>query len=152
MARTFGKRSLDNLAGVHPLMVKLVNNVLQASPSDFTVICGYRDKAGQDAAVAAKTTKVSFPNSAHNQSHPTTGEPRSVAIDVIPYPFTNWEDKAMLTAWKAIADTFEKEAAKLGIKIRWGGDLNRDGDKTKTDAWDKPHFELHPWRDYAKKA
>lgn len=72
------------------------------------------------------------------------------AIDVIPYPFTNWEDPKMIDGWVNIAVAMNDAATSLGIKIRWGGDFNRDGDKTKTDAWDKPHFELHPWRSYAK--
>lgn len=149
MARTFGDRSQRNLAGVHPLLVEIVTEALQTSASDFTVICGFRDKAGQDAALKAKTTKVAFPNSAHNQSHPVTKEPRSCAVDVIPYPFTGWTDPAMFKAWKQIADAIIAAGKKRKIEIRWGGDFNRDGDKTTKDSWDSPHFELHPWRSYA---
>lgn len=148
MARTFGKRSLDNLAGVHPLMVKVAYRALELSKSDFTVICGYRSEADQNAAFASKNTKVKFPNSAHNQRD-TNGNPKSCAIDVIPFPFTNWDDPAMFRAWKQINDAMEAAAKEFGLLIRWGGDFRRDGDKTTTDAWDKPHFELHPWRNYA---
>ena len=125
------------------MLVKCAELALQNSKTDFTVICGHRDKAGQDAAMRAGTTKVAFPNSAHNQMP-------ACAIDVIPYPFTNWEDPKMIDGWVNIAVAMNDAATSLGIKIRWGGDFNRDGDKTKTDAWDKPHFELHPWRSYAK--
>ena len=151
MARVFGERSQRNLAGVYPLLVEIATDALQISKSDFTVICGYRDKAGQDAALRAGTTKVSFPNSAHNQSDPTTKQPRSCAIDVIPYPFTGWDDPAMRVAWKQIADAMFAAAKKRGVELRWGGDFNRDGDKTTKDSWDSPHFELHPWRTYAAK-
>ncbi len=143
MVRVFGERSRNNLKDVHPLLAEIANEALQISESDFTVICGHRDKAGQDAALRARTTKVAFPNSAHNQMP-------SCAIDVIPYPFTNWEDKAMLTKWKQIADAFMSAAKKRNVMIRWGGDFNRDGNKTTRDSWDSPHFELHPWRSYAK--
>lgn len=143
MARVFGSRSKGNLKNVHPLLIKVAEIALAEGAQDFTVICGHRDKAGQDAAVRAKTTKVSFPNSAHNQMP-------SCAIDVIPYPFTNWEDPKMLAGWKAISDAMFAAAKKVGIEIRWGGDFNRDGNKTTNDNWDKPHFELHPWRAYAK--
>jgi peptidoglycan L-alanyl-D-glutamate endopeptidase CwlK len=27
-----------------------------------------------------------------------------------------------------------------------------DGSKTTNDAWDMPHFEMHPWRDWAKQS
>lgn len=144
MARVFGARSQGNLSQVHPLLVKVITRALQTSATDFTVICGYRDKAGQEAAQRAKTTKVAFPNSAHNQLP-------ACAVDVIPYPFTNWEDPEMLKGWKAIADAVFAASEEYGIPIRWGGDFNRDDDKTKSDAWDKPHFELHPWRSYAKR-
>lgn len=143
MARVFGERSKGNLANVHPLLVKVMTRALELSKRDFTVICGHRDKAGQEAAQRAGTTKVAFPNSAHNQLP-------SCAVDVIPYPFTNWEDPEMLKGWKAIADAVFVAAKEYGVLVRWGGDFNRDGDKTKKDAWDKPHFELHPWRSYAK--
>lgn len=149
MARVFGDRSKGNLSGVHPLLVEIATDALENGAQDFTVICGYRDKAGQEAAQRAGTTKVAYPNSAHNQTK--DGKPRSIAIDVIPYPFTNWKDPAMLRGWKAIADAMMTAATKRGVMLRWGGDFNRDGDKTTKDAWDKPHFELHPWRDYAAK-
>lgn len=142
---TFGKRSLDNLAGVHPALVRVMNAAIKRV--DFTVICGYRGKDDQEAAFAAGNTKVHYPNSAHNQT--SGGVPRSCAVDVIPYPFKGWNDPNLSKELKAVADVVFDEAKKLNIEIRWGGDFNRDGDKTKSDAWDKPHFELHPWRDYA---
>lgn len=137
----FGKRSLDNLKDVHPLLRKVADAAIRET--DFTVICGHRDKAGQDAAVKAGTTKVSFGNSAHNPKP-------ACAIDVIPYPFTNWNDPAMLARWQEIADVMRAEAKKLGISIRWGGDWDGTGSKKATNTWDKPHFELHPWRSFAK--
>lgn len=143
MVRVFGARSEGNLKNVHPLLVKITRRALQISESDFTVICGHRDRAGQEQAQRDKTTKVAFPNSAHNQLP-------SCAIDVIPYPFTNWEDKAMFRKWKQIADAMMAAAKELGLDLRWGGDFNRDGNKTTSDSWDSPHFELHPWRSYAK--
>ena len=36
-----------------------------------------------------------------------------------------------------------------GIPLQWGGDWNMDGDKTKSNAWDMPHYELNPWREWA---
>lgn len=142
--RVFGDRSKSNLKNVHPLLVKVATRALQISTTDFTVICGYRDKAGQDAALKAKTTKVAFPNSDHNQLP-------ACAIDVLPFPFSDWNDPKMLSGWKAISVAMFEAAEELGVAIRWGGDFNRDGNKTTNDAWDKPHFELHPWRSYAKK-
>lgn len=135
MARVFGKRSLDNLKDAHPALVALAYLALKMSARDFTVICGYRNEADQNAAYASGSSKVMFPGSAHNQIP-------SVAIDVIPYPFKGWDDKDGFTA---ISDAFFKAARMLDIEIRWGGDWSRTGT---TNGWDKPHFELHPWRNW----
>lgn len=137
----FGKRSQDNLAKVHPFLVKVAQAAIKRI--DFTVICGHRDKAGQDAALRDGTTKVAFPNSAHNPLP-------ACAIDVIPYPFTNWNDPAMFKQWKAIADIMREEGQLVGTPIRWGGDWEGTGSQASSNTWDKPHFELHPWRTYAK--
>lgn len=150
MAHVFGTKSAALLATCHPELVKVMTRALALSKQDFSVICGYRGKEDQEKAFAAGNTKVHYPNSAHNQTG-NDGKPRSCAVDVIPYPFTNWNDPAMLTGWKTIADSVFAASKELGIPMRWGGDFNRDGDKTKSDAWDKPHFELHPWRDWDKK-
>lgn len=142
---TFGSRSLTNLASVHPRLRQIADAAIKRI--DFTVIEGYRGQEEQNEAYRKGNSKVLYPNSAHNQTR--DGKPQSCAIDVIPYPFAGWDDPASAKAWKAIADIMFEEAKKLSVELRWGGDFNRDGDKTKSDAWDKPHFELHPWRDYA---
>lgn len=149
MGYVFGERSRKNLAQCHPALQSLALEALRLSEQDFTVICGYRGEADQEAAYRAGNTKVRYPNSAHNQTR--NGQPYSCAIDVIPYPFTNWNDPKMLEGWRKIHDAFARASVKLGIPYRWGGDFNRDGDKTTSDAWDKPHFELHPWREWAKR-
>ena len=142
MNRVFGDRSKACLVFVHPKLRALAELALQIGPQDFTVIEGFRGQAEQDAAFKRGASKVKFPGSAHNQTP-------ALAIDVIPYPFTGWNDEK---AFREIYKQFSKAAEKLDVKIRWGGDFNRDGDKTRKDAWDKPHFELHPWRDWKKKA
>lgn len=149
MPFVFGSRSKANLAQCHPALVQVATRALELSTQDFTVICGYRGKEDQEAAYRAGNTKVRYPNSAHNQTK--NGKPRSCAIDVIPYPFTDWNDPKMIEGWKRIYAAFEQASRELAIPIRWGGDFNRDGDKTTSDAWDKPHFELHPWREWAAK-
>lgn len=146
MPLTFGKRSLDNLATCHPDLQRVARRALALTKQDFTIIQGHRDKAGQDAAFKAGNTKVRFPNSAHNQQP-------SCALDVIPYPFKGWNDKDIHAELKEVAEAFF-EAAKLeGVKIRWGGNWsNKTVDDPRTGFVDSPHFELHPWREYANKS
>jgi len=134
------------------MLVKLCRLALSKSQYDFSILEGPRNRADQEAAFNRGASKVHYGNSAHNAEDPATGKPRSCAVDVLPYPFKGWEDPASMAAWKGIAQAFSQAAAELGIQERWGGDFNRDGDKTKNDSWDKPHHELHPWREWAKKA
>lgn len=150
MPHKFGTKSEALLAQCHPALVKLVRRALEISAVDFSILEGARGRADQEAAFNRGASKVHYGNSAHNAEDPKVkGKARSCAVDVLPYPFTNWEDKNMLTAWKEIARAFAQASRELNIPERWGGDFNRDGDKTTNDAWDKPHHELYPWRDWA---
>lgn len=150
MSYQFGAMSKARLANAHPVLVQLMTRALALSEQDFSILETFRSEADQEKAFRAGNTKVHYPNSAHNQTGPD-GKPRSCACDVLPYPFTNWNDPAMLDGWRKINDAVAKASKELGIPYRWGGDFNRDGSKTTSDAWDKPHYELHPWREWDKK-
>lgn len=136
--RIFSNKSKLILKDVHPFLVTIVSLALIKGPQDFSVLEGNRSKEKQEAAFKAGNTKVHFPNSAHNQLP-------SLAVDLLPYPFKSWNDTA---SFKQISLQMFAAAKIIGLEIRWGGDFNRDGDKTKTDAWDLPHYELHPWRNW----
>lgn len=139
--RTFGKRSKLALENVHPQLVKLAERALELCDTDFSVLEGHRGEAEQNKAYRLGNTKVKYPNSAHNQMP-------ALAIDCIPYPFAEnggWKNEA---GFQAIAQAMFQAARELKLDIRWGGDFNRDENKTVSDAWDKPHFELHPWRQW----
>ena len=140
----FGPRSEENLSQAHPALQTVMRAAIARTKQDFTVICGHRDKAGQEAAFRAKNTKVRYPNSAHNQTP-------SCAVDVIPYPFKGWNDKNIHKELKAIADVVLAVAKELNIPVRWGADWNRNGRTDDETFVDSPHFELHPWRDFAAK-
>lgn len=148
MSRVFGAKSLSLLANAHPLLVKVLTRALEIGPEDFSINETYRSKADQEAAVARGNSKVHYPNSAHNQTK--AGKPCACAADVLPFPFYGWEDKRSLASWRAISEAMQRAATELGTAIRWGGDFNRDGAATTSDAWDKPHFELHPWRNHTE--
>ncbi len=136
MTFVFGTKSKLMLAQVHPDLCKLMDYALEHGTQDFSVICGHRGKAAQEAAFKAGNTKVHYPNSAHN------GLPAK-AVDVLPYPFTNYEDLEMHKAWFRIHDAVKLASKTLHIPYRWGG-----GVPDKAFNWDLPHFELHPWRSY----
>lgn len=133
---TFGKRSLDNLAQAHPDLQKVMHEAIKHF--DFSVICGYRGMADQNKAYASGASKARFGQSPHNFKP-------SLAVDCTPYPLDWKDEKAFKEMGKVIMDA----AMRLGVRIRWGGDW--DFNEKTNDGWDKPHFELHPWKDYKGK-
>lgn len=133
---SFGARSKANLAEAHPLLQKVMNEAIK--DFDFTVIEAYRGKAEQDEAYRKGTTKAMWGQSAHNYKP-------ALAVDCVPYPL-DWNDVA---AFEKMGKAVMATAKRLGISLRWGGDW--DFNPRTNDGWDKPHFELHPWKNYKGK-
>lgn len=106
----FSKRSLKNLKGVNPDLVKVAKRALELSRVDFAITEGVRSEKRQtELLVAGKTTTM---NSRHLTGH---------AVDVMAYVDGKgtWENKY----YKDIAKAFKKAAKELGVKITWGGDF-----------------------------
>ena len=105
----FGKRSKRCLAGCHKDLQKVANEAIKLV--DFSVISGHRGRSAQNAVYDKGFSKARFPNSKHNKTP-------SEAFDFIPYPFTDWGDVARFAY---IAGVIICTAARLGIKLKWGG-------------------------------
>jgi len=111
---------------------------------DHTIICGHRIKIEQDTAFANGHSKVQFPNSKHNK-YP------SKAVDAGPYVTGRgiiWPDKKSkyyikdVGAWHLFAGYVLATAGEMGIKLRWGGDWDRDWNLIDQRFDDLPHFEI----------
>jgi len=118
MGYKLGTRSLQNLSGVHPDLVAVVNRAVEITKQDFTVIEGMRDIKRQRQLVksGASTTM----NSRHLTGH---------AVDIAPWPISwEWED------FYPIEEAMKLAADELGIDLEWGGDWKsfKDG----------PHWQL----------
>lgn len=129
----FGYRSTQKLDTLHPLLQKLLNEVIKNL--DITIISGRRSAQEQDELYEKGYSKLKFPESKHNMSP-------SHAVDVAIWnkskPRIRWDDKNqfiyMMGYVQSIAD-------KLGIKIRCGGDWN--GDMLFNESFfDGAHIEL----------
>ena len=121
MSFKLGKRSLSNLEGVHPDLVKVVNRAIELTECDFTVTEGLRSKERQAQLLKEKKTTTS--NSRHLTGH---------AVDL-----AAWVDNTVSWEWKyyeQIATAFKQAAKELNIPVEWGGDW-----KTLKDG---PHFQL----------
>lgn len=131
----FDAASAKRLAQAHPDIQKIMLNA--RAQIAFTILDSQRGRAAQERAFKAGNTKAHFGDSAHNWSP-------AVAVDIAPIPL-NWNDRqAFINLSKVILPI----AKQFGIPLRWGGDWNMDG--STSDGWDLPHYELHPWRSFAK--
>jgi hypothetical protein len=125
----FGEKSREALASAHPKLRQLFEEVVKHR--DCSVLCGFRNEADQQEVFRKGLSKTEWPNSKHN-SYP------SRAVDVAPYPI-DWLDERRFDQFSGYVQAV---ADRLGIRIRWGGDFNRDGN-LRNDRWlDRPHFEL----------
>jgi hypothetical protein len=125
----FSETSKKRLGTCDPRLVQVCNAAIKRM--DFAVLCGHRNKKEQDEAVKNGFSKVKWPRSKHNKSP-------SQAVDIAPFPI-DWND---IGRFVHLADIVLDEAKKLNIKIRWGGDWNRNGKWSDEKFLDLPHFEI----------
>lgn len=126
---SFSKISEERLATCDPRLEQLFREVVKIH--DCMVLCGHRTEAEQDEALRTGKSQKAFPNSKHNSSP-------SLAVDVAPYP-VDWKD---LKRFWHFAGVVRGVAAGLGVKVRWGGDWDRDFDLNDQQFNDLPHFEI----------
>jgi len=132
---TLGKMSRVHLESCHPKIQRLITELARRVPKsmDFSVTCGHRGEAEQNAAYASGRSTKTWPFSMHNRLP-------SPAVDLAPYPL-DWNDTARFAR---LSGYVQCAADDLGIRIRWGGDWNQDGKSSDEKFIDMPHFELHP--------
>jgi len=135
-----GKRSTDNLAGVHPQLVAVVKRALELSPVDFFVDCGVRTPERQAELYAQGRTKpgeiVTWTLKSNHFVNPRTGFGH--AVDLVPLP-VDWKN---LKSFDAVAKAMFAAAAEMKVNIRWGADWDQDGNPRERGESDSPHFEI----------
>ena len=125
----FSAESRKKLMLAHDNLARVFERVV--TDFDCTILCSYRDKIEQEKAFDSGHSDKHFPNSKHN-SMP------SLAIDVVPYP-VDWEDTDRM---RYFAGQVVATARAMNIKIRWGGDWNKNTELKDEHLKDLPHFEL----------
>lgn len=120
---TFSQRSLTQLEGVHPDLVRVAHRALELTKVDFVVIEGMRTLERQKKLYAAGASQTL--RSKHLTGH---------AIDVA--ALVDGKVSWNLEHYAIIAHAFKQAAAELGVAIVWGGDWST--------FIDGPHFEILP--------
>lgn len=138
----FSKRSKDNLKGVHPTLVAVLNRAIENTPVDFTITEGVRTAAEQKALYAIGRRGIKGENKVTDKdgtvkksNHQAKADGYGHAVDLYPYVdgrlrVTGPEVAGYLAT---IAVHIKKQANEMGVKITWGGDWK---------MLDMPHFEL----------
>lgn len=116
-----GSVSKNNLKGVHPDLVKVVERAISLTTVDFRVIEGLRSKQRQVELVNKGASKTL--NSRHITGH-------AVDVAALVGGAIRWD----WPLYDKIAKAFKQASKELNIPIVWGGDWEtfKDG----------PHFEL----------
>ena len=123
---TLGTRSKQRLKGVHPDLVRVVENAIEISTVDFTVLEGVRN------AVRQKKLFESGASQTMNSRHIPGSDGFAKAVDL-----GAWVDNQIDWSWPLYAqiNAAMQQAAKIqNVPIIWGGGWRsfKDG----------PHFEL----------
>lgn len=144
----YSRRSLAQLRTVVAPLQEVFEFVIKHF--DNTILEGHRGKVAQNRAADAGHSKLRYPNGKHNK-YP------SEAVDAGPYdPETrgvNWDTKVVqggklrraglynLLRFYYFAGWVMGVAAAKGVKLRWGGDWDRDTDLDDQRFNDLVHFE-----------
>lgn len=128
------QRSLDNMKGLHPDLIRVLNRAQEISPTSFVVTEGLRTLERQKELWrigATKTLKGRHLKQADGYGH---------AFDFYAYVDTNrdgkitFEEMSSVRLMLPIADAIKKAAAEEKVAITYGGDWRK--------FKDYPHFEL----------
>ena len=138
MSYKFGRASRERLKTCHPDLQKLMNEVIQDTPVDFTIVTGYRNEEEQTKAYNAGLSKARFMESPHNYSP-------SLAVDVMPYANGRLIGDEDMDSYYALNDiimeTYKelKDNGDIDIDIEWAYDKW---------GWDLPHYQVVGWKEY----
>lgn len=155
----YSKRSLNNLEGVHPDLVKVMMRAIELSDIDYVITEGTRTLETQMQNVKSGKSRT-----LNGSRHLKGTDGYSHAIDVVAYGVTDvWDFKHYYTIAKAI----QQASKELDVPIRWGGAwhyrLNEESDlpsvltekykRTQRETGksvflDGVHFELPNNKDY----
>ena len=137
----YGPESEKQLATCHQILQQVFRRVI--ADFDCSITQGHRGEAEQNAVLAAGMSTLPWPKGNHNAVP-------SMALDAHPYPWRVGEDVdaqgALLPQGRErfllFAGYVLGAARGMGIRMRWGGDWNRNWSTFDEKFKDWFHFEL----------
>ena len=120
MSQSFklGRKSLNNLKGVNPLLVSVVKHAITITKQDFSVFEGLRSGERQNLLYVQGRSKIDGITKL-GRHQPSIQSGYGNAVDLVPYCDGElcWEWELMFP----ICDAVIASAHHFGTTIRWGG-------------------------------
>ena len=142
MTYQLGSRSLRNLDGVHPDIVRAVKLAIKRTKQDFCIIDGGGLRSTADAKANA-ARGVGVTNSLHiKQSSTGYGH----AVDLVAYRNgrpdwgTSYNERVVL--YQPIREAMLSACDEIGLLIQHGADWDGDGILGERGEWDWPHWQI----------
>jgi peptidoglycan L-alanyl-D-glutamate endopeptidase CwlK len=129
----FGAESTRQKLTCHPRLQLVLDEAIKYF--DFAVVEGHRGKEAQNIAYAKHLSQLPWPLGNHNALP-------SRAADIAPYPIDWKEGEKPHLRFAFMMGVVWVAAAKVGVKIRFGMDWNRNLDPRDESFIDLPHVEL----------
>lgn len=137
---SFGARSLKNLEGVHPDLVRVVKKAMSLQLMDFSVNEGVRDLKRQQELVSNGRSKTM------RSKHLVQSTGYGHAVDLYPYPVDMVKvtkgDAREIARFGVLAGIIRTCALIEGVQLVNGMDWDGDGETLDHKFFDAPHFEL----------
>lgn len=140
MSFALGRRSEENLVGVHPALIRVVRRAILITSIDFSVHDGIRTLEEQKRLVASGASTTL-------DSYHLTGD----AVDLVPYVGgkLRWE----MPLCHDIASAMREASLQEGVPLTWGRvwdrkleELDPDDFDLERDRYVKRFFRAHPGR------
>ena len=133
--RQWTQRSLDNMKGLHPDLILVLNRALHTSPHMFVVTEGLRTLERQKELKrigASKTLKSRHLKQADGYGHAFDVY---ALVDINKDGRVSFEEMANVRLMLGIADAIKAAAKEKNVAVTYGGDWRK--------FKDYPHFELN---------
>jgi peptidoglycan L-alanyl-D-glutamate endopeptidase CwlK len=129
----FSQASKSQLVTCDPRLQQVLNSAI--ADFDFVVVEGHRGEAAQNLAFARGASQLPWPKGNHNALP-------SRAADLAPYPIDWSEGEKPHLRFAFMMGVILAHARRLGIKVRFGMDWNRNYDMRDESFLDYGHVEL----------
>ena len=133
----FSNRSIQRLVTCDKQLQDVMGKVIDVL--DITILEGIRSEERQDELYRQGKSRLQYPNSKHNVKDEGG---LSRAVDIAPWISGRGIDWSNTEHFHYMAGIVLGIASQMNVKIRWGGDWNRNQYSGDEQFLDMVHFEL----------